>query len=323
MRLLWLAEVLRDAGLTVHEYPGWRTRGAAEWGALRGVVCHATAGGRQSTDAGETRTLWVTGSTSAPAPISQCYLSRSGQWTVGASGRCNHVLVGTKGALKGYGNSQCIGVEAQNDNRGEPWSAAMLDSYQRGVAAICRRMGWTADRVVAHAEHQVGKSDPLGINMTSFRAQVARLIKEGDDMPLSDADKKWLRDNCGQQRVNPTLGVQYGTMARQVFNAVRPDRSQVPGARVGFLADLDRIAEQNAAILAASTGQDVLAAIENHAAQARQHREQVAEEQEARLADIADLIGQVSSGERPADEIVTLIGQRLARRAAGSDADDS
>lgn len=188
MRLLWLADVLRDAGLTVHEYPGWETRGRGDWGPVRGVICHATAGSRSSTDEGETRTLWVTGSTSAPVPISQLYLSRSGAWWVGASGRCNHVLVGDKGPHKGFGNSALVGVEAQNDNRGEPWSDVMLESYQRGVAAILARLGLPASRAVAHREHQSGKSDPLGIDMTAFRAEVARLIadprrgQEEDDM---------------------------------------------------------------------------------------------------------------------------------------------
>jgi hypothetical protein len=194
MRVLWLPAVLRGAGLTVREYPGWRTRGSDRWGEvvgfgpLRGVVCHATAGSRTSTDAGETRTLWITGSTSAPVPISQAYLSRSGEWTVGASGRCNHVLLGHKGPHKGYGNYQLLGVEGQNDNRGEPWPPQMLASYQRGVAAICAHMRWEPWRVVGHREHQDGKSDPLGVDMAAFRRRVAQLLEENgeDDMPTAD-----------------------------------------------------------------------------------------------------------------------------------------
>lgn len=187
MRLLWLPDVLRAAGLVVHEYPGWKTRGSAEWGPdtrnsdwrlpLRGVVCHATAGNRHSTDAGETKVLWITGSTSAPAPISQLYLSRSGEWTVGASGRCNHVLRGDKSGIhRGFGNYQLLGIEAQNDNRGEPWSADMVEAYRRGVAAICAKMGWSAQVVVGHAEHQSGKTDPLGVDMDAFREAVDDLL---------------------------------------------------------------------------------------------------------------------------------------------------
>ena len=179
MRLLWLPQVLRDAGLTVHTYQGWETRGSDRWGPLRGIVCHATAGARNSSDAGEMRVLWVTGSTSAPVPIAQLYLSRSGEWWVGASGMCYHALIGQKGPHRGYGNSALIGVEAANDNRGEPWPAAQVDAYIRGVAAICRHMGWSADVVVGHREHQNDKSDPYGIDMNDFRRRVASLLAGG------------------------------------------------------------------------------------------------------------------------------------------------
>jgi hypothetical protein len=176
LRLMWLPEVLRAAGLQVALYDGWSARGNEKWGPLRGVVCHATASNIDSTTAGDCRVLWVTGSVTAPAPISQLYLGRDGVWTVGATGRCNHVLTGDKGPHRGYGNTALIGVEAANNNLGEPWSAHMLDSYQRGVAAICRHMGWAAGVVVGHREHQTGKSDPFGIDMNTFRARVSALL---------------------------------------------------------------------------------------------------------------------------------------------------
>jgi N-acetylmuramoyl-L-alanine amidase. len=179
MRLLWLPEVLRAAGLAVSTYPGWETRGSSTWGPLRGIVCHATAGARNSSDAGEMRVLWETGSVSAPVPISQLYLSRTGQWTVGATGLCYHVLIGQQGPHRGYGNAALIGVEAANDNRGEPWPAVQVDAYVRGVAAICRYMGWSADVVVGHREHQTDKSDPVGIDMNDFRQRVAALLAGG------------------------------------------------------------------------------------------------------------------------------------------------
>jgi len=207
MRLTWLPDVLRAAGLIVVEDGprlvdgkmdgGWRTRGTESWGPVRGVICHATASARTSTAAGDTRVLWQTGSVTAPNPISQMYLARNGDWYVGASGRCHHVLIGDKGPHKGYGNSALIGVEAANDNRGEPWSPHMLDSYQRGVAAICGHQGWPADVAVAHREHQTGKSDPLGIDMIAFRESVAAILAGtappatgGDDM-LTPEEHAW------------------------------------------------------------------------------------------------------------------------------------
>jgi hypothetical protein len=175
MRALWLPEALRGAGLTVETYSGWEGRGSDSFGPINGVVDHATAG--TGSDAQEKSTLWVTGSTSAPAPIAQCYLNRAGVWTVGASGRCNHVnrLDGKPTSpLYPWGNANLIGVEAANDNRGEPWPAAQLASYTRGVAAILRHLGLPASRTCAHWEHQTGKSDPFGIDMVKFRLDVAR-----------------------------------------------------------------------------------------------------------------------------------------------------
>ena len=36
--LTWLPQVLEEAGLKVAEAPGWRTRGRAEMGVVRGVM---------------------------------------------------------------------------------------------------------------------------------------------------------------------------------------------------------------------------------------------------------------------------------------------
>ena len=184
MRATWLPSVLQAAGLRVELYDGWEARGSESWGPLKGIVVHATAG-RLARDV-DMRLLWQTGSATAPAPISQLYLERDGTWVVGASGKCNHALTGKAGLLKGVGNSGLIGIEGANDNRGEPWPAAQYDSYTRGVAAICRHMGWTQNNVTGHKEHQPGdKSDPT-FDMNSFRAQVAALIASGGTVAIDD-----------------------------------------------------------------------------------------------------------------------------------------
>src|SRR5690349_22256812 len=100
MRVLWLPTVLRSAGLTVHEVPGWKTRGADTFGPVRGITCHHTAGSRTSTVEGELNTL-LHGSNSAPAPIAQLFLARSGDWYVVASGLCFHNKVGWAGPNEG------------------------------------------------------------------------------------------------------------------------------------------------------------------------------------------------------------------------------
>lgn len=186
MRLLWLADVLRAAGLTVHEVPGWRERGNDDWGPVRGIVIHHTAGSRTSTVKGEINTL-LHGSTSAPSPIAQLLLARDGSWHVVASGLCYHALIGWGGPNRGYGNGHLIGVEAQHSGGDEPWTPVQYGSYVAGVAALVARLGITPARVAGHKEHQPGaKSDPT-FSMPQFRADVTgALTQEGDDMPTVD-----------------------------------------------------------------------------------------------------------------------------------------
>ena len=185
-RTYWLQDVLADLarqGVPVHFVSGWENRGSESFSPT-GVICHDTGGSANSTDAGEIGTL-LNGSTTAPPPIAQLYLSRTTGVHLVASGRCNHALTGRAGPLKGVGNSGLIGIEAAA-NPGRAWPAQQYRWYVQLVAAICRRAGWNPDRnVAAHREHQPGeKVDPVGIDMAVFRADVRAAIAnpEGDDV---------------------------------------------------------------------------------------------------------------------------------------------
>jgi hypothetical protein len=191
MRLTWLADVLRAAGLTVVEVDGWRTRGSTDFAPV-GVTWHATAGSRTATAQGEVNVI-LHGSTSAPPPIAQLMIWRDGQIFVCAAGKCFHNKVGWAGPNKGLGNTKLLGIEMANDNRGEPWPTAQLDAARRATAAIMRRLGADPTRRLAgHYEHQPSagrppgetstKTDPAGVDMTAERPRVAALI-EGDDVP--------------------------------------------------------------------------------------------------------------------------------------------
>lgn len=192
MRLLWLPEVLREAGLTVHEQSGWKTRGSEDFDP-RGIICHETRGSLTSTDAGEIGVL-LNGSATAPPPIAQLYLSRSGEWWVIASGLCNHVLTGWAGPFEGHGNRSLLGIEAQH-SKDEPWTDRQYRSYVAGVAAIRRRTGWG---IAGHKEHQPGgysghtsiKTDP-GFDMARFRQAVSE-YREGMLSALSDEEQREL-----------------------------------------------------------------------------------------------------------------------------------
>lgn len=186
-RFLWLADVLRAAGLTVHEYDGWKTRGSSTYGPVTGIVCHGTGGSLVSTDAGELRTIAITGSNTATAPIAQLYLSRSGEWWVVASGTCTGVQTGTAGPLKGLSDDSVLQIEAQHTG-GEPWSDVQYNSYVRGVAALVAHQApdysLAISRVVGHYEHQPrDKTDPW-FDMAAFR----RALANGVDM-FEQADR--------------------------------------------------------------------------------------------------------------------------------------
>lgn len=184
-RLLWLPDVLRAAGLTVHEYQGWRTRGLESFGPVLGIVCHHTASSLTSKDSDEVHRLAITGSLTAAAPISQLYLSRSGAWWVLASGTCTGVRTGIAGPLTGKGDDSVLQIEAQHAGGVEPWTTVQYTSYARGCAALADRLGIDVSFVIGHKEHQPGQKVDPTFDMRQFRRDVAALMSGDED--VSDA----------------------------------------------------------------------------------------------------------------------------------------
>jgi hypothetical protein len=193
-RASWLNDVVEDLrrqGIPVHYVNGFAARGSDTFDP-RGIICHDTGGSANSTDSGEISTL-LNGSTSAPPPIAQFYLSRTTGVHLVATGRCNHARTGRAGPLKNLGNTNLIGIEAAA-NPGKAWPAAQYCWYVLLVAAICKRRGWNPDQhIAAHREHQPGeKVDPQGIDMARFRADIRAAMNgttppaptSGVDMPL-------------------------------------------------------------------------------------------------------------------------------------------
>lgn len=208
MRLLWLADVLRAAGLQVVEVDGWKTRGSDAYGPVRGLVCHETRGSATSTDMGEIGVL-IKGRPGLSGPISQLYLSRTGVWHVVASGTCHHVKTGWGGVHTGYGNDSLIGVEAQHAES-EDWNrkSGQFVSYVAGVAAICAHMGWAANQVVGHKEHQPGDKPDPEFDMKQFRALVTDEL--GSDMSLDDVRKGLVQVYDEAANRNTPTGRQFG-----------------------------------------------------------------------------------------------------------------
>lgn len=202
MRVTWLADVLRAAGLIVVEEPGWKGRGVDLTG-VDGLVGHHTACGPTG-DCPSTSIL-IHGRPELAGPLAQLQLCRSGIFHTIADGKANHAGAGSWPGIRG--NTDCLGIEAENMGDGiDVWPAIQMDAYVRGVAAIFAHVGLPADRFCAHYEWATPKGrkiDPRGPwngggdwysggttitrNADTFRARVRALLEE-DDM-YTDEDR--------------------------------------------------------------------------------------------------------------------------------------
>ncbi len=175
--LIWLSHVLKEAGLKVATVPGWEDRGRGDVGAAFGVICHHTAGPR--TGNMPSLKIVVDGRPNLPGPLAQLGLGRDGTYYVIAAGKCNHAGAGVWNGITN-GNGNFIGIEAENTGLANdfPWPAVQVDAYQRGVAAILRRLNIGADCCAGHREYalpQGRKPDPT-LDMNSFRSSVAAIL---------------------------------------------------------------------------------------------------------------------------------------------------
>lgn len=178
-RLLWLPDVLRDAGCDVYVLPGAETRGRDDID-VNGVVWHHTATGLNWQD-GHVAALLRDGRRDLAGPLSQVGLERDGTWVLIALGRCNH---------NGYGlwGNDSIGIEMYNAGNGQdPWPAAQIESADRGTRAILAHLGLdAAGHLKAHRETDpTRKPDPVGVDMNAARARVAQ--PKDDDMTNEQA----------------------------------------------------------------------------------------------------------------------------------------
>lgn len=191
--LTWLAEVPRAAGLKVAEVDGWQTRGHGPMGDPKGVILHHTAGGR----GGNMPSLGTItkGRPDLAGPLAQYGLGRDGTVYCVSAGLAWHA---GRGSWQGVtaGNSQMIGIEAENDGVGEPWPSVQAEAYVRLVAAILKQIGAAPIMACAHREFALPKGrkiDPTGIDMDAFRLQVAAVMNGAlvrPPIPKQDAQKR-------------------------------------------------------------------------------------------------------------------------------------
>lgn len=178
--LIWLPQILRDAGLEVLEHADWQNRGHGDVGNLQGVLCHHTCGPLHG-DLPDINVL-VDGRPDLGGPLCNLGLGRSGKFYMIAAGKGWHAGAGNWLGVKD-GNSHLIGIEAENTGetngpRAEPWPDVQMDSYKRGCAAILKHIGAPSAMVAGHKEYALpkGRKDDPSFDMVAFRADVAKIM---------------------------------------------------------------------------------------------------------------------------------------------------
>lgn len=175
--LTWLPAVIETAGLKVALVDGWESRSRGDAGPIFGVMCHHTVGPKNG-NMPSLRTL-IEGRNDLPGPLSQLGLGRDGTYYVIAAGKCNHA---GRGSWKGLtdGNANFIGIEAENTGRPDdfPWPEVQMNAYTRGVAAILRHLGRTAEFCAGHKEYALpaGRKPDPDFDMNAFRLSVKAIM---------------------------------------------------------------------------------------------------------------------------------------------------
>ncbi len=180
--LLWLPQVLKDAGLRVIEVPGWQNRGHGDEGAVLGVLCHHTCGPLHG-DLPDLNVL-IDGRPDLGGPLCNLGLGRSGTFYIIAAGKGWHA---GRGQWQGItdGNAHLVGIEAENIGTSnadgspkEPWPAVQMDAYKRGCAAILKHVGAKPIMCAGHKEYALphGRKDDPNFDMNAFRNDVAALM---------------------------------------------------------------------------------------------------------------------------------------------------
>lgn len=180
MKSKGLVRHLRKWGLKVQEKEGWRHRGRPYDFYPKAIIVHHTASGAQSGNFAS-EGIVTSGRSDLPGPLCQFLLGRDGTVKIIADGYANHAGYGNHRLIPAnQGNTYTIGIEAENNGVGEPWSKAQLQAYYRLCAALLVWMDRKdVERVFGHKEWTSRKIDPAGINMDRFREQVRAAMRQG------------------------------------------------------------------------------------------------------------------------------------------------
>jgi hypothetical protein len=216
-RATWLVDVLEDAGLTVHPYPGWEKRGKTDLDPV-GVMWHHTVTKPSSPDIAVDKVLALTGSSTVPAPLANISTNRDGSVSVIAAGTANH---GGAGRWDGVsGNRYFLGDEMKNlGSKVEPWPQVQLDAARHAAAAILTYIGAPAQMLCGHKEYATPagrKVDPHSLDMDTERLTVAAIME--DDMPTAEEIRQIIWFNADMRDFTTGKQLHAATLLRHARN---------------------------------------------------------------------------------------------------------
>jgi hypothetical protein len=178
--LIWLADVLRKAGLNVEEIEGWKTRGHGNMAEVRGVMLHHTAGGKKGN--APSLDICIKGRPDLKGPLCHLVLARDGTYFVIAAGKASHAGKGAYAPLKlkNSGNAHMIGIEAENTgltsgDNAEAWGEPIMNAYRLGVSAMLQHLKLDASHAIGHKEYTSRKIDP-SFDMKKFRSDITKIM---------------------------------------------------------------------------------------------------------------------------------------------------
>ena len=181
MQISWLGDVLRAAGVTVVEEPGWLTRTAGGTLDPVGVLWHHTAAPSSAANPHPALGVVINGRADLPGPLCHALVDFHGVFHLVSANYANHA--GTARASgpipAGSGNVQLIGWEIDYAGDGgagqvQQMTPAQYSASVAATAAVLTRLGKDASYARGHRETSTtGKIDPSFVDLDAMRADVA------------------------------------------------------------------------------------------------------------------------------------------------------
>ncbi|MEV0089295.1 N-acetylmuramoyl-L-alanine amidase [Saccharopolyspora sp. NPDC050642] len=190
--LVWLADVLRAAGLTVVETDGWRDRTATSGSqpAPVGVLEHHTATPASYENPAPSVQLCIDGRPDLAGPLCHAVIGFDGVVHMIAAGRANHAGKAKASGPnpEGDGNTLYVGFEWDYQGVVQGPSPEQYQAALKATTAVLNHLGRPMDAARGHKETSVtGKIDPGHVDMDQFRAELGKRDQEDVMNPEQDA----------------------------------------------------------------------------------------------------------------------------------------